>query len=208
MTPRQRHATFALAPYHEPLPASTRRPQMPIRSQSTTAVQARPFRSSPLAGPSLSSDGSRVGGPPLPRTQSDSALAFPQQAILKHDRRPILKESISAGNVLSRPDVLTPPKPSFSPRRPRSAPDHNDTTTHFKPPRPLSALFIPAAPEHAPAPRPSPSVSRDPTQNWLTHSMYDETPRFSRLSLAASGVVLPVSAREYGKKVKRSDSRV
>ncbi|KAF5384189.1 hypothetical protein D9615_003120 [Tricholomella constricta] len=45
--------------------------------------------------------------------------------------------------------------------------------------------------------RASISVSKDPAKNWMTTNTYETTPRFSRLGISASTVVLPVSAREY-----------
>lgn len=53
----------------------------------------------------------------------------------------------------------------------------------------------------------APAGSRGPQDNsWFTANTYDVTPKFSRLGLAASGVVLPVSAKEH-KRLSRPSSR-
>lgn len=40
-------------------------------------------------------------------------------------------------------------------------------------------------------------MSQDSSQNWMTINTYENTPRFSRLGISASNVVLPVSARDF-----------
>lgn len=52
-------------------------------------------------------------------------------------------------------------------------------------------------------PRP-PSVSRDPTENWM--SVTDQIPRFTRLSLQGTAVVLPVKKKDSLAKMKSSSS--
>lgn len=42
-----------------------------------------------------------------------------------------------------------------------------------------------------------PSTSPDPSKNWMTTNTYETTPRFSRLGMSASSVVLPITARDY-----------
>jgi len=48
----------------------------------------------------------------------------------------------------------------------------------------------------------SPSVSRDPKENWVT--VMDPTPRFSRLGLGGDGVVMPIKKKEPSAKVKNT----
>ncbi|XP_006455482.1 hypothetical protein AGABI2DRAFT_121403 [Agaricus bisporus var. bisporus H97] len=53
----------------------------------------------------------------------------------------------------------------------------------------------------------APARTRDPRDNsWFTANTYQVTPKFTRLGLAASGVVLPVSAKKY-KKLSYHSSR-
>ena len=50
----------------------------------------------------------------------------------------------------------------------------------------------------------TPSVSRDPSENWM--SLTDPTPKFSRLGLKGDAVVLPVKKKESLAKMKSSPS--
>ena len=52
--------------------------------------------------------------------------------------------------------------------------------------------------------RPTPSVSRDPNENWM--SLTNPTPKFSRLGLKGDAVVLPVKKKESLGKMKSSTS--
>ncbi|KAF9447273.1 hypothetical protein P691DRAFT_760917 [Macrolepiota fuliginosa MF-IS2] len=88
----------------------------------------------------------------------------------------------------------TPSAPAI--QRPRTA--------HGYPihPKPLPSANL-QFPEHIPRVH-----TRDKTDNsWLTANTYDTTPKFSRLGLASSGVVLPVSAKEH-KRIARQSSEL
>ncbi|KAG6877393.1 hypothetical protein C0993_007878 [Termitomyces sp. T159_Od127] len=50
---------------------------------------------------------------------------------------------------------------------------------------------------------PSPSKSQEGFNNWMTANTYATTPRFSRLSITAPNVVLPIPAREYKRAAKK-----
>ncbi|TFK31311.1 hypothetical protein BDQ12DRAFT_694337 [Crucibulum laeve] len=97
--------------------------------------------------------------------------------------------SSSIGWGASVPSV--PPLPSFA-----RSPSPSGSSTSLS----SSKSSRPSSPT---TPRPS-----SPTSNgsWLTSNTYDTTPKFSRLSLASSGVVLPVSAREHKRVTKASSS--
>ncbi|GLB40027.1 hypothetical protein LshimejAT787_0705370 [Lyophyllum shimeji] len=73
---------------------------------------------------------------------------------------------------------------SFDSHSPPSAPPQNPSYPNFT-----------QAPSKIHAGRPS--MSPDPSKNWMTTNTYETTPRFSRLGMAASNVVLPTPARDY-----------
>ncbi|KAF8994905.1 hypothetical protein BDQ17DRAFT_1430770 [Cyathus striatus] len=129
---------------------------------------------------------------------------------------------LSVSSPLEVPPVACPPVPEWalqqrsthikSQRRPRSS--HADLERNrFTQPRPMSThgypipngstssltVPVPSLP-HASSPRESSGGS------WLTTNSYDTTPRFSRLGLASSNVVLPVSAREHKRLSKTSSN--
>lgn len=126
------------------------------------------------------------------------------------------KSSLSPLDTLRRPErhKLKRPRSAHSPADaydfsrpqefPASATDDSARgrmTSNVSSRRPHSFYIdptaIPSGPPHFPDCVPQ-SPPRSPTDNsWYIASAYDVTPRFTRLGLASSGVVLPVSAKAH-----------
>ncbi|KAJ7780835.1 hypothetical protein DFH07DRAFT_439962 [Mycena maculata] len=174
----------------------------------------RPLRSSPLAGPVLSSeDGTRVhlrsaaSAPPSRspsllslHTRADSSSSYSRRVVpTSHpalstsleDPASFRVESLSKREGKRR--SVSQPVPVFDVLDPRS--EDRGTHTGFAPPS--SATPPPTRPG-------SRASFRESGANWLTFAPYDATPRFSRLGLGAPGVVMPV--RKDTKTQKRPKS--
>jgi len=231
------------------------------RRHSANPTARRPLRSSPLAGPALSSEGFAFGddiAQPKPSRMSSTpelgSLSL-QPPSLNRSRRPSSHQGLapvsappspslqgltlsgttdvskrasflslgrnkSKRQKKSRPHTEGPPVPSppvpewalqqispihilrtnsttesetSTPTCGRAQSRHNlvDPTNHLFPP-----------PHNLPR-----ASSHDSTENWLTTNTYDTTPRFSRLGLASTNVVLPVSVREH-RRLSRASSRM
>ncbi|KAF8057024.1 hypothetical protein FPV67DRAFT_1456558 [Lyophyllum atratum] len=139
----------------------------------------------------------RFSIPPIPDHAHSSSYVTsppPRHSSLQKAVRPPLRQSRSAPlwdlPVLpymppppgTSTDGMPQPFPSTSTLRPRVPP--RDSYPDFGPPPPYIHL------RH-------PSTSPDPSKNWMATNTYETTPRFSRLSMPASGVVLPIAARDY-----------
>ncbi|KAJ3874519.1 hypothetical protein F5051DRAFT_91364 [Lentinula edodes] len=185
------------SPMPSPMPS-------PIRRHSVH----RPLRSSPLAGPALSSEGlvipdedvqrrckpNRISSSPeLPSTSSPSIYPadidhLPLPAITT---RPRLHQRNSSPNYLTVPSVSLTKSPS--------APSLHMPSTTPSSPSPKLSLRLPYIESNmsptSSAPRSAPVVAGD----WLVTNTYAETPRFSRLNMG-SNVVMPVPAKEYRRK--------
>ncbi|KAL4247784.1 hypothetical protein ABKN59_008578 [Abortiporus biennis] len=119
---------------------------------------------------------------------------------------PVRSRTLSGGNTSSRntwqhqdaevPPAV-PPIPAWALSPPESLTSRRPSTA------PSTSPLSPHATSHIPSPKRQsaslgksktmPSTSRDPEQNWMSQA---STPKFSRLSLKAAGVILPVSAKE------------
>ncbi|THH19511.1 hypothetical protein EW146_g1657 [Bondarzewia mesenterica] len=209
--------------------------ELPLRPiahrRHTTSIPARrlsrPYRSSPLAGPALSSanaisdvpNPSRVASSPdlkaLPRVTHSSPSYSPR--VDTHTlRRNVSTSAKSDPHVdlarLAAEEKLNgashheagPSSPS-SPssvklskrislrlsRRASITPSIFSTSTRSTSPSPPVPSLPNARRRRSTI---TPSTSRDPSENWLTIT---SAPPFSRLSLAAEGVILPISAKAY-----------
>src|ERR1700722_1594168 len=125
--------------------------------------------------------------------------------------RPI-RSSPLAAQVLSNDDIprrhrsLPPTTPISPPTRTRK----RNTFTFSPPPLVLPSDNVPTLPKnsHPPSIPANPrALSRNPTENWLSTNTYAITPRFTRLSLASPHIVLPVSVKEYNRRIARANSR-
>ena len=210
------------------------RPQ-PVRRHST-AVPARrlsrPYRSSPLAGPALSPSAALAEHTEPPRVSSSPNLnTLPPLPVFLSEQRPRVRRAtitahsdpavvdlarLAAEEILSArservPRPSTSPAPSPTPskrsslslrfsRRASYSPSASASSSSSSPPSPIPDLpsrrrsIVVAAP----------STSRNPAENWLSATA---APKFSRLGLAADGVVLPVSAKAYAASVSSRRSR-
>ncbi|KAJ3752484.1 hypothetical protein EV360DRAFT_75323 [Lentinula raphanica] len=182
----------------------------PVSSPTRRLSVHRPLRSSPLAGPALSSEGlvipdedvqrrckpSRISSSPeIPSVPSSSSL-YPADSLLSPSQpgippRPSLAQRNSSPNYQTIPAIslLKSPSapslhiPSTSPSgTPSRSPSRESVSSTSSPP-------IPNAPRSAPA------VPGD----WLISNTYGEIPRFSRVNMG-SKVIMPVSAKEYRRK--------
>ncbi|KAJ7149057.1 hypothetical protein C8R43DRAFT_510872 [Mycena crocata] len=199
------------------------RPQV-IRRNSTN-LTPRPLRSSPLAGPALSygDEGQGVAledtRPQViasaPASRSPSPLSFhsldfaaetsslPPSSFRSHGQSkvsfavPAIHPSLDGAS--KRPGNR---RSVSQPISILSVPDSRmETLGHDRPPNLTSDHPTPTLPPTRPGSRVS---LHDPSENWLTYTPYDATPRFSRLGLAAPGVVMPV--RKKGGRPKSADS--
>ena len=106
---------------------------------------------------------------------------------------------------LKRPRSAQSPADAYDFSRPQDFPASatddsargHKTSSKLSSRRPHSFYIDPTAIPSGPPPHPD-SAPRSPTDNsWYIASPYDVTPRFTRLGLASSGVVLPVSAKAH-----------
>ena len=106
-------------------------------------------------------------------------------------------EDASPKNV-SEVSLTPPPRARTVSRghsRPASLPGHTVVPSPTIPP-----TYSGASSESNNAKQP-PSISRDPSSNWMSSTPFGPatTPKFSRLAMASPAVVMPLSAREYRK---------
>ncbi|KIK07550.1 hypothetical protein K443DRAFT_673146 [Laccaria amethystina LaAM-08-1] len=152
---------------------------------------------------------------PRPKS-SEGVMPIPDRRLsIAWDASP--NSSLSPLDTLRRPEKhrLKRPRSAHSPAdaynfsRPQDFPvsatddsaSPRTTSSNLSSRRPHSFYIdptaIPSGPPHFPDAVPQ-SAPRSPTDNsWYIASPYDVTPRFSRLGLASSGVVLPVSAKAH-----------
>jgi hypothetical protein len=178
-----------------------------VESRRLSASSARkPVRSSPLAGPALSSgpnqlrrsssstpDFAAPHGPPGPRHASRAkslhTINFNNQAHHEHARtHSSSSQEGSRQKLTKRPQLkvrtstITPPTPPYNHAHSASTPNIS-----INQPSPLSRINTTDS---------SPSDDK----SWLTFSPFAETPRFTRLALSGQNVVMPLSAKEYQRK--------
>ncbi|KAJ3929931.1 MAG: hypothetical protein NXY57DRAFT_361648 [Lentinula lateritia] len=186
---------------------SNENPSSPMPSPIRRHSVHRPLRSSPLAGPALSSEGlvipdedvqrrckpNRISSSPeIPSTSSPSIYPadidhLPLPAITT---RPRLHQRNSSPNYLTVPSVSLTKSPSAPSLHMPSTPPSFSTS-----PKPsLRPLYIQS--NTSPISTVPPSA---PVGDWLVTNTYAETPRFSRLNMG-SNVVMPVPAKEYRRK--------
>ncbi|KAF8993431.1 hypothetical protein BDQ17DRAFT_1368323 [Cyathus striatus] len=142
------------------------------------------------------------------------------------EKRRSKRMSASSSIGLEVPPIPSPPVPDWAlqhqsahndlQRRPKSS--HADLErSKFSKPRPKSTHGYPipngsGSSLTVPVPPLPRSFSHSPQEasssSWMTTNTYDSTPKFSRLGLAASNVVLPVSARERKRSSTSLNARV
>ncbi|KAJ7812012.1 hypothetical protein B0H14DRAFT_2858352 [Mycena olivaceomarginata] len=185
---------------HGPFPALNRRHSLNL--------MRKPLRSSPLAGPALSSDGfHEVERPKTPRVR---VLSTPNlHSRTRWDPAP----PVPISPPVSKPSSIhryPPPPLSSHHGRARSRSTSMSTTDSYTAcsapasfPRAYTAasscqrtstLPVLKANADMPAVYGSGHYKNDSEDNWLTATPYGTTPRFSRLGLTAPGVVLPARA--------------
>ncbi|KAJ3900669.1 hypothetical protein F5879DRAFT_971717 [Lentinula edodes] len=185
---------------------SNENPSSPMPSPIRRHSVHRPLRSSPLAGPALSSEGlvipdedvqrrckpNRISSSPeLPSTSSSSIYPadidhLPLPAITT---RPRLHQRNSSPNYLTVPSVSLTKSPSAPSLHMPSTPSPFSPSTKLS----LRPPYIESnTSSTSSALRSAPVVAGD----WLVTNTYAETPRFSRLNMG-SNVVMPVPAKEY-----------
>ncbi|KAJ7078578.1 hypothetical protein B0H15DRAFT_804794 [Mycena belliarum] len=171
---------------------------------------ARPLRSSPLAGPVRSSvdegednkgEGSSQGAASAPSSRSPSLLS--RREFASEDptsRSRYQRESRAALRV-----VIPALHPSLAPKSasaPLASPPQRPARRRSNS-QPLASFGVDdgsagygrkgaAIPGLGPRSSATPSPTLGSKENWLTATPYATTPHFSRLGLAAPGVVLPV----------------
>ncbi|KAF8800112.1 hypothetical protein BYT27DRAFT_6844143 [Phlegmacium glaucopus] len=101
--------------------------------------------------------------------------------------------SLSTRTAIAMPeweiDPLQNPMPLRTPKS-RTRPQTSSGIPSFRPP-------IPILEEELEVDAVEPSASKSKDNSWYTANPYDVTPRFSRLGLSASGVVMPLSPKEH-----------
>ncbi|KAJ3799122.1 hypothetical protein GGU11DRAFT_529946 [Lentinula aff. detonsa] len=210
-----------------PKPVSTRRrpvsmitdmhpngnPPFPVPSPVRRLSVHRPLRSSPLAGPALSSEGlvipdednqrrckpSRISSSPeLPSVSSYSSiyakdcLSSPHLEIAP---RPRLNQRNSSPSYLAVPDTSLSKSPSASSLHIPLTSASSAPTSRSSPRPPSREGATPVSPATPTLPRSAPAVSGE----WLITNTFGEIPRFSRVNMGPK-VVMPVSAKEYRRK--------
>ncbi|KAJ7630944.1 hypothetical protein FB45DRAFT_917009 [Roridomyces roridus] len=193
---------------------------IPLDRRYSATLTPRPLRSSPLAGPVLSRDG--IVYPKSAPTSRTSSLVSLDES---------LRVSLSAAGHLGRPPTAPAEfggKPRYPDRR-RSASAYSLASRRLEdrpdippiPPLPstsqrrVSQISLREAtpdniPNTASTRRASQISLRDGSaggDHWLTAAPYDTIPRFSRLSIAAPGVVMPVRKGTIKKAPSSVDSR-
>ncbi|KAJ7918651.1 hypothetical protein B0H13DRAFT_2435148 [Mycena leptocephala] len=216
-----------------------------LNRRHSLALMRKPLRSSPLAGPALSSEGASKDEtpmtrcvrtpstpnlrslarssppPPLPTPPPASKRLSKRASLLDIVKRPLAHKKLSdfpplpyhLHTTIFSSALFTTSLPT-SPCSRAFTEFHGRIHVHDRsfrrppakfPPRTYSAILQPA---HLYSPLPRATVGmpvydaatgghgqNDSGENWLASTPYSSTPRFSRLSLAAPNVVLPVSAR-------------
>ncbi|KAJ4471507.1 hypothetical protein J3R30DRAFT_3710029 [Lentinula aciculospora] len=208
--------------YHQPLPKTVNTGRRPVsmiaimQSNEPTFPAPpvrrlsvhRPLRSSPLAGPALSSEGLLVPDeddqrrckPSRISSTPDLPVVSPYSSVYPTDR---LLSPPHSGNT-SRPTLVqrkTSPSylgiPSVSLAKSPSAPSLHVSST---PPSSPNSSSRPPSRENATSDSsPTPTSPRSAPGDWLITNSFGDTPRFSRLSMG-SNVVMPVPAKEYRRK--------
>ncbi|KAK7449291.1 hypothetical protein VKT23_013434 [Stygiomarasmius scandens] len=186
----------------------------PYHHQNSTPLVVgarRPLRSSPLAGPAVSSDGtvasentsdrpkpSRISSTPefqtlgtlpyhpssMPSPPTPEPLILPRSG--SHGRKE-RKKSLSTSSFSTFASPTVPPASRQSPRdSSRPLPPSSLSNIHDHPHYPRAHLRSP------------PSSPRNQTEgsDWMVSNTYAVTPKFTRLSMSP-GVVMPVSAKDH-----------
>ncbi|KAG0693587.1 hypothetical protein DFH29DRAFT_963781, partial [Suillus ampliporus] len=134
-------------------------------------------------------------------------------SVSSHARRPTTAPARSTSaiptlNLFRRQpkDDPAPPPPtqaSFGHSRSASFPSRLISPPAHIPPAHIPQTYSPSTSRPTST---SPSVSRDPNDNWMSSSPFGpaSTPRFSRQSMSAKPVVMPLSAREYRRQKRTS----
>ncbi|KAJ7594100.1 hypothetical protein C8J56DRAFT_1043877 [Mycena floridula] len=195
-----------ISPMHETfnfsLPAFPAVVKLRSRSYSSSYLDSRPSRSSPLAGPAWSGWGAEKVIPKPARTHSSSILhshSFvphhsTSQSLPSVDLTALQASKIvSFGHLGAQPTVpvIAAPRPVHvpTPLRRRAESYHIANTPVQAPPKLLRAL------------------SQGSSEHWLVNNSYPAVPRFSRLSLGSPNVVLPVAAHSAaGKRISQAAS--
>ncbi|KAJ7080550.1 hypothetical protein C8R44DRAFT_824223 [Mycena epipterygia] len=185
----------------------------PMNRRHSANLTPRPLRSSPLAGPALSSRDEPLETNPQPRIASAPSSRSPSFLSL-HSLDFAAENSSRPSTASRRASKVSFVEPAI---HPSLSPNPNDYTSFGVDgsPKPLekrrsvsqpvpilnvrnedheSVALYPRESVSPPPTRPGSlaSLRSEPDENWLTSTPYDTTPRFSRLSLAAPGVVMPV----------------
>ncbi|KAF8062490.1 hypothetical protein FPV67DRAFT_274403 [Lyophyllum atratum] len=169
-----------------------------IKNEFPSTSLSSPRPSLAISSPNKPKKGPvRFSIPPIPdhpHTSSYVTSSPPRHSSLHKAARPPPRQSRSAPlwDLPVLPYMPPPPStstegmpqpfPSTSTLRPRVPP--GDSYPDFGPPPPYIHFRYP-------------STSPDPSKNWMATNTYETTPPFSRLSMPASGVVLPIAARDY-----------
>ncbi|KAF7370273.1 hypothetical protein MSAN_00658600 [Mycena sanguinolenta] len=150
--------------------------KLPLGPKAHPPLPAPPS-SAPLFGPSI------IHGPlpPLPRSAPSPS---------KHPHSRTHSQSLGI-SMMDLPQFAAPnfPRAHTAPSSGRRGPTLPQTPDA-------------SVPSHEPVVR---HYRNDSEDNWLTATPYGTTPRFSRLGLAAPGVVLPISARASRRKSLRGE---
>lgn len=212
------HHLSTILPVRRPLPSSPLAGPVLSSDTSVVGIEAKDDisggRASTSSTPSLTSHSqSRLHHGPCKRSPilSSPSSPSPQKApAIFSSRRLSFRNFVGA-----RKPKMTKSPPS-SPPRPKpiqgSHPFNIRSTALEVPPNPYTSLRgvsnapeagtgvqVLGSPTHATPPA-------DPSDHWMTANPYAATPRFSRLGMSASNVVLPISAREY-RRTSRKASR-
>ena len=135
-------------------------------------------------------------------TSSQTHPARPKRLSKSWGRRP----SSAQGNFAAPKNVRDVPM-TLAPRARTVSHSHSRPTSLPVQPVSSSPQLYARSPRSIPptteanTTKQQPSVSRDPSSNWMSSSPFGpaETPKFSRLAMASPAVVMPLSAREYRK---------
>ena len=204
---------------------STAAPGLDVRPYS---LSARSHAGSPSASTSsFSSNAHRA-----PRTPAGSSKSAGSTSTLNLDSRPHSPPSSVASHTSTSPSSHAHSAPRVvqvkstsavptlslfrrqgkedpSPPPPTQPPFAHNRSISFahntvSPPAHIPKTYNPRAPR--PTTAPAPSRSRDPDDNWMASSPFGPaaTPRFSRQSMSAKPVIMPLSAREYRRQKRTS----
>ncbi|OAX34774.1 hypothetical protein K503DRAFT_419802 [Rhizopogon vinicolor AM-OR11-026] len=151
-------------------------------SKSTSSIptlnlDSRPYSSPATSTSSFSSHAHSPSRPPPAQVKSSSSI-------------PTL--SLFRRQVNDDPSPPPPTQPSLGHNR-------SATISHgiVSPPEHIPKTYSPRT--SRPSTAPGPSVSRNPTDNWMSSSPFGpaNTPRFSRQSMSSQPIVMPLRAHEY-----------